>query len=207
MRKIFILGFALLAFAAFVSLPNAAYACGGDKANTTKSASVDKTNAQTVSAKGSSCDASAKAACTGKANTTSASADRMNKSEAKFATAQFSVKGMTCGGCEHSVTTALNKVDGVVKVEEVSHVSGKAVVDYDPAKCNAETLAKAISDKGFSAEVVPAVATSGEAGAKVCTATGKTCTPAEAAACKAACTASKEAKQANAEKTKATGTY
>lgn len=207
MRKIFTLGFALLAFAAFISLPNPAYACGGDKANTTKSASVDKANAKLVSAKGSSCDASAKAACTGKASAQSASADKMTKSEAKFATAQFSVKGMTCGGCEHSVTAALNKVDGVVKVEEVSHVSGKAVVDYDPAKCNAESLAKVISDKGFAAQVVPAVATSGEAGAKVCPVNGKTCTAAEAAACKAACTASKEAKEAKVEKTKATGTY
>jgi copper chaperone CopZ len=203
MRKIMVLGVALLAFAAFVILPHAAYACNGSKAKTTTTVSADKTNATMVSAQGSTCsETAAKSSCSGGAMK-SASADQATTIDAKYATARFAVKGMTCSSCEHAVTAALDKVDGVVKVEEVSHADGSAVVQYDPAKCNAESLAKAINAKGYMAEVIPAVATSNAVDGKVCPVTGKSCTAAEAAACKATCAS----KQAKADGTKATGSY
>lgn len=211
MKKVLILGFALLAFAAFISLPNAAYACGGDKSNTAKSASADKVNAQTVSAKKGTCDAPSVASKTeamlvkdgcSATSTEAKTASADNAMESKFSYATMSVKGMTCGGCEKSVTAALEHVDGVVGVKEVSYKSGQAVVEYDPAKCQEASLTRAVADKGYEAEIIPAVATSTSAHEAVCPVTGKTCTDAQKAACKA-----KEAKSAKSETTAAAASY
>lgn len=101
---------------------------------------------------------------------------------------EMSVKGMTCGGCEQSVTTALMKVDGVKKVIGVSHKDGTAIVCIDPAKTKSDVLATVVTDKGYEANVMHAVATTSDAPAK-----GKVCSPEHKAAC-----ATKEAK---AEKT------
>ncbi len=211
MKKVLILGFALLAFAAFISLPNAAYACGGEKSNTTKSASVDKANAKMVSAKSGTCDGSAKAtqvtAMSGKSGCSAKSTEAKTASadkamESKFSYATMSVKGMTCGGCEQSVTAALEHVDGVVGVKEVSYKSGKAVVEYDPAKCREASLTRAVADKGYEAEIIPAVATSTSVHETVCPVTGKTCTDAQKAACEA-----KEVKSSKSKATSAAASY
>jgi copper chaperone len=211
MKKVLTLGFALLAFAAFISLPNAAYACGAEKSNTTKSASVDKTNAKMASAKGGSCyapeeaiqarDMSGKSACAAK-STEAKTASADNAIESKYSYATMAVKGMTCGGCEKSVTAALEHVNGVVGVKEVSYKSGQAVVEYDPAKCQEASLTKAVANKGYEAEIIPAVATSTSAHEAVCPVTGKTCTDAQKAAC-----AAKEAKSSNSEATAAAASY
>ena len=77
-------------------------------------------------------------------------------SKCEFTT--FSVKGMTCGGCENSIKTALTKVDGVCKVISISHKDGVAKVCYDAAKTSSDALATVISNKGFGAEVMLASA-------------------------------------------------
>ncbi len=70
----------------------------------------------------------------------------------------FSVKGMTCGGCENSIKTALMNVDGVLKVIDVSHKEGVAEVCYDPTKTSSDDLATVITNKGYAAEVMLAAA-------------------------------------------------
>jgi len=90
----------------------------------------------------------------------------------------MSIKGMTCGGCEQSITAALAKIDGVKKVVSVNYKDGSALVLIDPAKVKSEMLATAVTDKGYEAQVVPAVATMTSAPAK-----GHVCSPEQKAAC------------------------
>ena len=76
-------------------------------------------------------------------------------SQISFATATFAVNGMTCGGCEKSVDAKLTKTDGVGEVMKVCHKSNEVILTYDPAKVNADDLAKAITKMGYEAEVMP----------------------------------------------------
>ena len=91
---------------------------------------------------------------------TTASADAHCDYTGKCATLTMSVKGMTCGGCESSVKEALMSDKGVIKVVSVDYKAGKAVVCYDPDKVETGKLAALVSDKGYQAEIMPAVATS-----------------------------------------------
>ena len=71
----------------------------------------------------------------------------------------MSIKGMTCGACENGVKAAFMNVDGVNKVVEVCQKGGFAVVCTNPEKASNEVLLKAVSARGFEAEIIPAVAT------------------------------------------------
>ncbi|MHB8862326.1 MAG: heavy-metal-associated domain-containing protein [Pirellulaceae bacterium] len=62
---------------------------------------------------------------------------------------RFAIEGMTCGGCVKSVTSVLNRLDGV-KAEQVS--VGSAEVSFDAAKTSAPSIAKALTDAGFPAQ-------------------------------------------------------
>jgi copper chaperone CopZ len=76
---------------------------------------------------------------------------------------KLSVEGMTCGGCEQTVSAALEKAPGVYKVVKVDYKEGLALVCVNQKESSDETLAKAVTDTGYKAEVVPAVATTTEA--------------------------------------------
>lgn len=69
---------------------------------------------------------------------------------AKLATASFRVDGMHCEGCAGHVKEALNKVQGVYKIE-VKVADHRVVVSFDADKLTAEKVAKAISDAGYPA--------------------------------------------------------
>lgn len=69
-----------------------------------------------------------------------------------MATTTLNIQGMTCGGCVKSVTNALQREDGVSRVEVVLE-KGTATVDYDPAVTEPETLVAAVDDIGFEASV------------------------------------------------------
>lgn len=105
--------------------------------------------------------------------------------EGKMEMVNMSIKGMTCGGCEGSVTAALEKTPGVVKVVSVNYKDGSALVCIDPAKTKAETLTQTVSNKGYEAQIIPAVATTGATTKAAGAGCSKTCSPAEAAACAA----------------------
>jgi mercuric ion binding protein len=55
---------------------------------------------------------------------------------------------MTCPTCPITVKKALNKVSGVSKVE-VRFVKKQAVVTYDDAQTNVESLVRATTDAGY----------------------------------------------------------
>lgn len=82
-----------------------------------------------------------------------------NLCDSKGTMTAFAVTGMTCGGCETSLKAALSDIDGVFHVAKVSYKSKQAIVCYDAKKANPETFIKAITDKGYTAQIIPAVAT------------------------------------------------
>jgi mercuric ion binding protein len=63
-------------------------------------------------------------------------------------TVTLTVPGMTCAACPVTVKKALTKVEGVEKVV-VSYEKKEAVVTYDDAKTNVETLTKATENAGY----------------------------------------------------------
>jgi mercuric ion transport protein len=66
--------------------------------------------------------------------------------------ATFKVSGMTCAGCESTVSLALEKSPGVSRVE-VSYERGEAIAEYDPGATTPEKLRDVISQAGYPAEV------------------------------------------------------
>ena len=164
MRKVLTIGFTAVAFLALVS--GNSFACDASKCATksTKTASTDnKAAGQLVSAKETP-TVSAEASCPyskGASTTAQLTAEEHVKQcnyEGKCEYTAVSIKGMTCGSCERSVTTALSKVPGVVKVCSVSYKEGMAGVCFDPTKTNGESLTKAVANIGYEAAIVPAVA-------------------------------------------------
>jgi copper chaperone len=200
-KKLGILVIALVAFVAFASAPVSA--CDGNK--TTKTTSAEKScsakqTAQMASAHGKMCDAKDAQACSVANMEACAKLMGMTKEEcqevcgenAKFSMATIDIKGMTCGGCENSVKTALMKIEGVQNVAAISHEKELAVVVFDPKVATEATLTKTVTDKGYQAQIVPAVAKLNEIEAKTTKvnstdkkACSKTCTKAEKAACSA----------------------
>jgi len=65
-------------------------------------------------------------------------------------TASFRVTGMHCAGCEDHVREALNKLDGVYKVD-VKMSDKRVTVAFDKTKVSAEAITKAMNDAGFQA--------------------------------------------------------
>ena len=69
-----------------------------------------------------------------------------------MATTTLNIQGMTCGGCVKSVTNALQRKEGVEKVEVLLE-QGKATVDYDPAQTSPQQLVEVVDDIGFEASL------------------------------------------------------
>lgn len=74
---------------------------------------------------------------------------------AAMQTTRFIVTGMTCGSCVVSVTSALERVDGVENFS-VSLATGKATVSFDEQVTSADALQEAVRKAGYGAEIVPA---------------------------------------------------
>ncbi|HWJ25728.1 MAG TPA: mercuric transport protein MerTP [Flavisolibacter sp.] len=62
--------------------------------------------------------------------------------------ASFTIKGMTCQGCETEVNNELYKVPGVIDVQ-THYAKGITVVKFDRAKATAEQLKNAIAKTGY----------------------------------------------------------
>lgn len=74
----------------------------------------------------------------------------------------LSIEGMTCEACEKSITACLEEIPGVMKVGLVSHKDGTAFAVIDTKQVKEAVLAKAVTKKGYKAEVIPAVAKTDE---------------------------------------------
>lgn len=62
------------------------------------------------------------------------------------------IEGMSCGHCIGHVTRTLDTLEGVTP--EVVEI-GRAIVTFDPATVEADTIAKAVTDGGYPAQLVP----------------------------------------------------
>ncbi len=150
----------VLAVAALFVISAVAFACGenaksAEKATTETSAKM----ASSSSTKTGGCPLAGTPACGASGTTTAQTAGVDSK-----LLRTISIKGMTCTGCESGVSAALTKVPGVVEVVSISYEKGEATVKIDPARLNESELITAVSSKGYEAKVIPAVATSTEAG-------------------------------------------
>ena len=167
MKKMTLSAIAFVFALAMIIVPYSVFACDGSKSTTTSKtdATMINSKAAQVNMDGKKCDASCTKKCcasltktnakvenTGMVNAVKTNIADTDVTESRFATAVFSVNGMTCSGCEKSVNGKLTKMDGVNEVVKVCHKSGSAVLTYDPDKVNTEELAKTITDMGFKAE-------------------------------------------------------
>ncbi len=139
----------VFAFMAMANFALAGPSCGGDKAKTS-SVGCAKTCAVPCGTK-----ADAKDKTDGSLIKATADCDYKGKCE----TASLNISSMTCGGCESSITTALMKQEGVIKVVSIDHKSGQATVCFDSTKVESANLAKLVTSKGYKAEVMAALAT------------------------------------------------
>jgi len=200
-RKVFIIAIATMAILALgCSFALAGIDC---QANAKKSAackatcSVPETGAKQANAK--DCSPAEKEACAAKLGISVEECEAMCKS-GSLTMINMSVKGMTCAGCEADVKTALQAVPGVMNVGEVCHKSGSATVFFDTSKGKSDAVVSAVVNKGYKAEIVPAVATT-TTGSDAKMASSKTCSIGSKAACCAAA-----AKKTSTTKTSADGT-
>lgn len=67
-------------------------------------------------------------------------------------TVTLAVPGMTCATCPITVKRALNKVEGVTKIE-VSYEKKEAAVTFDDAKTTTKALTDATTNAGYPSTV------------------------------------------------------
>lgn len=99
------------------------------------------------------CDIKQQEECAGKDKSACCLAKKAKQVSADWASADklvLNIKGMTCGGCEGKVKSALIKCAGVADAQ-VSRKDGKAVVNVKDGKADVKELIKAIEDLGLSA--------------------------------------------------------
>lgn len=70
----------------------------------------------------------------------------------QLATAEFSVEGMTCGGCAIATEMSVKKLEGVSSADasyDEESGEGRCTVEYDPARVDTDAIAEAIRGAGF----------------------------------------------------------
>jgi copper chaperone len=63
------------------------------------------------------------------------------------------IGGMTCGGCVRAVRSALESIPGL-EIKRLP-LSEPAVLRFDPARVDPETIVSAVEEAGFTAEFAP----------------------------------------------------
>ena len=146
MKRTLSLTLALIALVAFATAPAVSLA----GSNCSKSDKLHQ-----MSAKGQ-CTPEEAAACAAKLGISPEECQKLCAS-GEYSHVNMSIKGMTCTGCENTITTCLQALPGVVKVGVVSYKDGTAFVMVDPKKVKNEDMVAALSGKGYQAEIIPAV--------------------------------------------------
>ena len=70
-----------------------------------------------------------------------------------MATTTLKIDGMTCGHCVQAVTQALEGTEGVSKAK-VDLQAGRAQVEFEENKTNADYLADVVTGEGYTAKPV-----------------------------------------------------
>jgi copper chaperone CopZ len=66
-----------------------------------------------------------------------------------LSSAEFTISGMTCSGCEEHVNQKANNLTGIIHIA-VSCKKGNAIVTYDNTKVTIEQIEQAIEKTGYS---------------------------------------------------------
>ncbi len=61
---------------------------------------------------------------------------------------EFSIKGMTCTGCEEHINYEVNKLPGVIK-SAASYENGSAIVEFDNSKTSIAEIEETINRTGY----------------------------------------------------------
>ncbi|MET7029106.1 mercuric transport protein MerTP [Sediminicola luteus] len=69
-------------------------------------------------------------------------------SEANSAKVEYSIKGMTCSGCEGHIESEVHKLDGILEVK-ANYTKGNTVVTYDKTKVTNKEIEDAIGKTGY----------------------------------------------------------
>ena len=66
---------------------------------------------------------------------------------------KFNITGMTCSSCVSHVEKAVNKIDGIKKVN-VNLLSNSMIVEFDENKTNNDAIIKAVIDAGYGVNII-----------------------------------------------------
>ena len=157
MKRLLTLTLALALMVSFVQVSVAGSGC-------TAAQKADNTKASATTKDMSHCTAATAEACAAKMGMTAEECKQLCAS-GNYTLVSMEIEGMTCTGCENSIRTALKELPGVIHVGEVSYKEGRAYVMVDHEKATDKTLVSTVSGKGYKAQIIPAVATSGATGA------------------------------------------
>ena len=70
---------------------------------------------------------------------------------AAIKTIQLHVTGMTCGGCENTIMTKVNEIDGVTETQ-ASHMEELTTVSFDTTQTSIDEISEIINGLGYSVE-------------------------------------------------------
>ena len=68
--------------------------------------------------------------------------------KSKIQKVEFTIKRMTCSGCEHHIKTEISKLKGIIEVV-VSYEKGNAIVKFDNKQTSIAEIEKAINSTGY----------------------------------------------------------
>ena len=69
-------------------------------------------------------------------------------SESDINKVEYSIKGMTCTGCEVHIESEVNKLDGIIEVK-ANHEKGNTIVKYDKTKVTNKEIEDAVEKTGY----------------------------------------------------------
>ena len=69
-------------------------------------------------------------------------------SESNVNKIEYSIKGMTCTGCEVHIESEVNKLDGIIEVK-ANHEKGNIIVKYDKTKVTNKEIEDAVGKTGY----------------------------------------------------------
>ncbi len=61
----------------------------------------------------------------------------------------FTIRGLECASCAIDVGRALRKTPGITEIN-INYVIDKGFVEFDPEKITWDTVAKSLSDRGYT---------------------------------------------------------
>ena len=64
-------------------------------------------------------------------------------------TVMLYIEGMTCTGCENTITSGLKSIPGVIEAT-ASHVDSNAIVEFDKSRVAIEDMKKMVEKKGYA---------------------------------------------------------